>query len=144
MSLGSLCLGAQGCVPVLLENLHGMSCSGTCWLLSGAWFQCGYGGFWMSFYQSMFLKSGVLWCSQVLNLSLLPLDFILIITVASRLLHLLSKTMGCLSGCQMSSASIQKLFCGIFSAFKCSFNEFVVEKESGLPILFFCHLRTAP
>ena len=24
-------------VPVFLENLHGMSCSGTCWLLGGAW-----------------------------------------------------------------------------------------------------------
>ena len=38
------------------------------------------------------------------------------------------KTMGCLSGCLMSSASIQKLFCGIYSAFKCSFDEFVGEK----------------
>ena len=28
----------------------------------------------------------------------------------------------------MSSASIQKLFCGIYSAFKCSFDEFVGEK----------------
>ena len=42
--------------------------------------------------------------------------------------YLLSKTMGCLSGCLMSSASIQKLFCGICSAFKCSFDEFVGEK----------------
>ena len=42
--------------------------------------------------------------------------------------YLLSKTMGCLSGCLMSSAGIQKLFCGIFSAFKCSFDEFVGEK----------------
>ena len=42
--------------------------------------------------------------------------------------YLLSKTMGCLSGCLMSSASIQKLFCGICSAFKCSFNEFVREE----------------
>ena len=39
--------------------------------------------------------------------------------------YLLLKTMGCLSGCLMSSASIQNLFCGICSAFKCSFNEFV-------------------
>ena len=31
-------------------------------------------------------------------------------------------------GCLMSSASVQKLFCGICSAFKCSFNEFVGEK----------------
>ena len=42
--------------------------------------------------------------------------------------YLLLKTMGCLSGCLVSSASIQKLFCGICSAFKCSFNEFVGEK----------------
>ena len=40
----------------------------------------------------------------------------------------LLKTMGCFSGCLMSSASIQKLFCGIYSAFKCSFDEFVGEK----------------
>ena len=30
VTLGSLYIEAQGCVPVLLENLHGMSCSGTC------------------------------------------------------------------------------------------------------------------
>ena len=47
VTLGSLYLGAQGCVPVLLENLLGMSCPGTCWPLCGAWFQCRYGGFWM-------------------------------------------------------------------------------------------------
>ena len=35
---------------------------------------------------------------------------------------------GCFSGCLMSSADIQKLFCGIYSAFKCSFDEFVREK----------------
>ena len=29
--MGSLYIGAQGCVPVLLDNLHGMSCSETCW-----------------------------------------------------------------------------------------------------------------
>ena len=55
--------------------------------------------------------------------------------------YLLSKTMGCFSGCLMSSASIQKSFCGIYSAFKSSFDEFVGE-ESGLPVLFLCHLRT--
>ena len=42
--------------------------------------------------------------------------------------YLLLKTMGCFSGCLMSSAGIQKLFCGIFSAFKCSSDEFVGEK----------------
>ena len=42
--------------------------------------------------------------------------------------YLLSKTLGCFSGCLMSSASIQKSFCGTYSAFKCSFDEFVGEK----------------
>ena len=42
--------------------------------------------------------------------------------------YLLSKTMGCFSGCLMSSAGIQKLFCGIYSVFKCSFDEFVGDK----------------
>ena len=41
---------------------------------------------------------------------------------------LLSKTLGCFSGCLMSSASIQKLFCGLYPAFKCSSDEFVGEK----------------
>ena len=34
----------------------------------------------------------------------------------------------CFSGCLMSSAGIQKSFCGIYSTFKCSFDEFVGEK----------------
>ena len=42
--------------------------------------------------------------------------------------YLLLKTMGCFSGWLMSSASIQKLFCGIYSVLKCSFDEFVREK----------------
>ena len=62
-----------------------MSCSGTCWLLGGAWFQCRYGGFGMS--SCRLILIGVLWCSQVLDLSLLPLAFSLIFTVVSRLLH---------------------------------------------------------
>ena len=57
--------------------------------------------------------------------------------------YLLSKTMGCLSGCLVSSASVHKLFCGICSAFKWSFDEFVGGK-SGLPVLFLHHLKTAP
>ena len=40
--------------------------------------------------------------------------------------------MGCFSGCLMSSAGIQKLFCGIYSAFKCSFDEFVGVKVVAL------------
>ena len=113
---------------MLQENLHSMSFSGTCWPLGGAWFQCRYGGVWWAPIDLCSLEWGVLWCSQDVDLSLLPLVFSLILTIASRLLHLLSKTLGCLSGCLMSSASIQKLFCGICSAFKCSFNEFVGEK----------------
>ena len=47
VTLGSLYIDVQGCVPALLENLHGTSCSGTYWLLGGHWFQCRCGGFWM-------------------------------------------------------------------------------------------------
>ena len=36
--------------------------------------------------------------------------------------------MSCFSGCLMSSAGIQKLFCEIYSALKCFFDEFVGEK----------------
>ena len=36
--------------------------------------------------------------------------------------------LGCFSGCLMSSAGFQKLFCVIYSVFKCSFDEFVGEK----------------
>ena len=46
--------------------------------------------------------------------------------------YLLLKTMGCLFGCLVSSASVQKLFCGICSAFKWSFDEFVGEKVVSL------------
>ena len=44
VTLGSLYFDAQGYVPVLMENLHGMSYSGAFWPLGGAWFQCRYGG----------------------------------------------------------------------------------------------------
>ena len=44
ITLGSLYIEAQCCVPVSLENLHVMSCSGTCWPLGGAWFLCRYEG----------------------------------------------------------------------------------------------------
>ena len=55
--------------------------------------------------------------------------------------YLLSKTMGWLSVCLMSSASNQKLFCGICSAFNVlSMN---LWGESGLSVLFLRHLRTA-
>ena len=53
MTLGSLYIEAQGYVPVLLESLRGMSCSGTGWLLGGAWFQCRW-RLLMSSYRLMF------------------------------------------------------------------------------------------
>ena len=54
VTLGSLYVDIQGYVPALLENLCGMSCSGTYWLLGGGWFQGRYGGFWMISYYLMF------------------------------------------------------------------------------------------
>ena len=54
VTLGSPYVHAQGYVPELLENLRGMSCSGTYWLLGGGWFQCRYGAFWMISYYLMF------------------------------------------------------------------------------------------
>ena len=53
VTLGSLYVDAQGYVPVLLENLSGVSCSETYWLLCGGWFQYRYGGFWMVCYLLM-------------------------------------------------------------------------------------------
>ena len=52
VTLGSLFVDVQGYVPPLLENLRGMSCSKTYWLLGGGWFQ--YGGFWMVSYYLKF------------------------------------------------------------------------------------------
>ena len=57
--------------------------------------------------------------------SLPPLSLFFVFYIFS---YLFLKTMFCFSGCLMSSASIQKLFCGIYSALKCSFDEFVREK----------------
>ena len=54
LALSSLPFNAQGYVPAVLENWHGMSCSGTGWLLGGACFQCSYGGFWMNSCQLVF------------------------------------------------------------------------------------------
>ena len=42
--------------------------------------------------------------------------------------YLLLRRMGSLSGCLLSSTSVQKLLCGICSAFKWTFDEFVGEK----------------
>ena len=90
VTLGSLYVDAQGCVPALLENLCGMSCSETYWLLGGVWFHCRSGGFWMDSYYLMFYVVRSFLVSQVLGLSLLPLDFSFILPVVSRLLQLYS------------------------------------------------------
>ena len=50
VTLGSLYVETKGYVPALLENLRGMTCSGTSWFLGGGWFHCRYGGFWMISY----------------------------------------------------------------------------------------------
>ena len=111
---------SSGVVPVLLENLGGMSCSGTCWLLGGAWFHCRYGGIWWAPVDWCYLESGVLWCSQDLDLSLWLLIFSHIFTVAWWLLHLYSTTdktssfedNGLLFWVTDVLCGIQKLFCG--------------------------------
>ena len=46
--------------------------------------------------------------------------------------YLLSKNTGCLSGCLVSSAYFQKLFCWSYSAFKWCFDEYVEEKVVSL------------
>ena len=88
--LGSLYIEAHSSVPVLLENLCGMSCSGTCWLLGGTWFQYRYGGFWMSSYRLMFpgVRSSLVFSG--FGLKPPASVFSLILRVASRLLHLYS------------------------------------------------------
>ena len=46
--------------------------------------------------------------------------------------YILSKRKGWLPGCLVSSASVQKLFCGSCSAFKWTFDEYVGEKVVSL------------
>ena len=48
VALGSLSFNVQCCAPVFLENKHGVSYTGICWLLGEAWFLCRYGDFWVS------------------------------------------------------------------------------------------------
>ena len=87
MALGSLSFNAQGCVPALLENSCGMSCCRTCWLLGGAWFQCRYGGFWVSSCLLVFpgIRSSLMFSS--FGIKPPASGFQLYSTVASRLLH---------------------------------------------------------
>ena len=85
--MGSLYIEALGCVPVLLENLCGMSFSGTCLCLGGAWFQCRC---LMRSCQLTFpgVRSSLVF--QDLDLSLLLLVFSIIFTLSSRFIHLYS------------------------------------------------------
>ena len=60
MALGSSSFNVQGCVPVLLENYHGMSCTGSCWLWGGASFQSRCEDFWVS---SCLIRFSGVWSS---------------------------------------------------------------------------------
>ena len=80
-------------------------------------------------------SESVSWCletslflTRFLGRSSVPTSFTISLFIFYIFSYLLSKTMGCFSGCLMSSARIQKLFCEIYSVFKCSFDEFVGEK----------------
>ena len=89
-----------------------------------------------------FLYSGSLWSSLYCGVSSLCVGLYRWLVKVSWLGKLVSSVLvggavfllspfeelGCFSGCLMSSAGIQKLFCGIYSTFKCSFDEFVGEK----------------
>ena len=73
------------------------------------------------------LETSLFFKTPLLGRSSIPTSFVSLF-VFYTFSYLLSKIMGCFSGCVMSSASLQKLFCGIYSAFKCSFDELVEEK----------------
>ena len=85
----------------------------------------------------------VSWCLELLlfynslpGLVSIPNSFVSLF-IFYILSYLLLKTMGCLSGCLVSFASVHELFRGIFSVFKCSFDEFVGEKVVSLSYLSF-------
>ena len=101
MTLGRLYIGAQGCVPVLLENLLGMSCPGTCCPLCGAGFSVGMEAF------DELLSINVPW-SQGLDLSLLLPVISIIFTVVSKLL-LLYSTIDKTSRLKMKSFSTMRV-----------------------------------
>ena len=91
VTLGSLYVDTQGYVPALLENLRGMSCSKTYWLLSGGWSQCRYGSFWtVSYYLKLHVVRRFLVISGFGLKSPASVDFGFILPVVSRLLQLYS------------------------------------------------------
>ena len=79
MTLGSFDFNAQGYVPALLDVCLALELVGS-WVELG--FSVGMETFACALVNSCSLDSGVFWCSQVLDLSLLPLAFSLILTVA--------------------------------------------------------------
>ena len=81
-----------------------------------------------------FCSESVSWCletslfkTHLLGQSSLPISFVsfFVFYICS---YLFLNTMICFSVFLMSSAGIQKLFCEIYSALKCSFDQFVREK----------------
>ena len=80
---------------------------------------------------SWFLETSLFFKTPFLGWSSIPTSFAspFIFYIFS---YLFSKTMGCFFGCPVASAGIQKLLCGIYSAFKRSFDEFVGEKVISL------------
>ena len=70
----------------------------------------------------------VSWCLETSSIKTPILSSFVSLFIFYILSYLLSKTMGCFSGCLMTSASDQKLFCEVCSAFSYFFDEFVGEK----------------
>ena len=88
VSMGLVWLLAAYISMLRLMFLHCWRISLVCLALKlvGSWVELGFSVGW-AFVDKCSLESGVFWCSQVLDLSLLTLAFSLILTVASRLLH---------------------------------------------------------
>ena len=130
-------------VPVLLENLHGMSCSATCWLLSGAWFQCRYGGFLMSFYQSMFpgVRSSLVFSGLELKPPASGFQSYYYSTLKTSPSPFKDNGLPFWVPdilCQDSEVVLWN-----FLSIQIFF-QWICQGESGLPVLFLCHLRIAP
>ena len=108
------------------------------WKLLSLFFSVGYNFCaFLLFFKKFLLYNTVLVLPYINNFSLFKTPFLRWSSIPTSFVslfvfyifsYLLLKTMGCFSGCLMSSAGIQKLFCGIYSAFKCSFDEFLGEK----------------
>ena len=79
----------------------------------------------------VFLETSLFFKTPFLGWISIPTSFVSLF-IFYILSYLLLKTMGCHSGWLVSSASVRRLFCGICSAFKCSFDEYVGEKVVSL------------